>query len=314
MALQKNPLGNTGLTVPALGLGTVEIGCEYGIGRKEIPDEQTAISLLKAAVDAGITFIDTAHSYGLAEERIGKSGIGKMPGVVIGTKCAQELEEGRDLRGKALLELIRRQVEESLKRLRTDSLQLLQLHSATKEQIERGEIIEVLQKMKDDGLAQHIGLSTRGEDAPLAAMEGGFFETLQVAHSILDQRMAPRVLPKAAERQVGIINRSVLLKGSLVPRRREQLPGELAILKERSRQAQNVAAELGMDLPALALRFAISNPAVSTALIGTAKPERIAPMVAAVNAGPLPEDVLTRLRALAIPDPLQVDPRNWPAV
>lgn len=314
MALEKRTLGHTGLKVTVVGLGTVEIGHEYGIGKKELPDEQTAIRLLKTAVDAGINFIDTAFGYGLAEERIGKSGIGKIPGVVIATKCAQILEKGVDLRGEELRQLILEQVEGSLQRLRTDSLQLLQLHYATKEQIERGEIIEILQKIKKDGKAQHIGLSTRGEEAPLAAIESGFFETLQIAHSILDQRMVPHVLREAAAHNVGIINRSVLLKGSLVPLRREQLPEDLALLKDHSRKAEQIATELGIDLPALAVRFALSNPHISTALIGTTKPERITTTLAGIQAGPLPEDILSKLRGLAIADPLQVDPAKWPTV
>lgn len=302
------------MEVSLLGLGTVEIGLEYGIGAKKLPEEQEAITILKTAVDAGITYIDTAYGYGVAEERIGKSGIGKIPGIVIGTKCAMILEKGEDIRGEELKKLINEQVEESLQRLQTDSLQLLQLHYATKEQIERGELIEILQNLKNAGKIQHAGISTRGEEAPLAAIASNFFETIQVAHSIVDQRMAPNVLPEALKNDVGIVNRSVLLKGSLVPIRRDQLPEELAKLKENSRQAEKIATEFGMTLPTLAMRFVISNPAVSTALMGTTKPERIANMIEAIQAGPLPEDILKELRELAIDDPMQVDPAKWPAV
>ena len=126
--------------------------------------------------------------------------------------------------------------------------------------------------------------------------------------------MVARVMTEAIKNDVGIINRSVLLKGSLTPTRREQLPEQLSVLKEKSRQAEKIATELGMDLPTLAMRFVISNTAVSTALMGTTKPERIAPMVAAVSAGPLPDEILVRLRELAIEDPMQVDPAKWPAV
>ncbi len=314
MQLTHKTLGRTGLSVSVVGLGTVEIGMEYGIGPKAVPDERTAVELIKRAVDAGITFIDTGFSYGLAEERIGISGIRKLPGVVIATKCAQELERGCDLRGNELRMLIRNQVDESLRRLRQDSLQLLQLHFATKEQIERGEVIDILRKIKEEGKAQHIGISTRGEEAPLAAIATGFFDTVQIAYSILDQRMAPRVLPEASRSGVGIINRSVFLKGSLIPARRELLPSALVLLKERSRLAEGIAADLGMDLPSLALRFALSNPNITTALIGTTKLERLTAAAAAMQAGPLPEDVVKRLHALAIDDPLLVDPSKWPPV
>jgi len=312
--LPSRKLGKTNLEVSVLGLGTVELGLEYGIGEKKIPSEQEAINVLKTAVDSGITYIDTAYGYGIAEERIGKSGIGKIPGVVIGTKCAMILEKGEDIRGEELKKLISEQIDESLQRLQTDSLQLLQLHYATKEQIERGELIEILQKIKDTGKIQHVGISTRGEEAPLAAIASNFFETLQVAHSIVDQRMVANVMTEALKNNVGIINRSVLLKGSLVPVRRDQLPEELAKLKENSRQAEKIATEFGITLPTLAMRFVISNLAVSSALMGTTKSERIAGMVEAVQAGPLPEDILAELRELAIADPMQIDPAKWPAV
>lgn len=312
--IQSKQLGSTGLNITILGLGTVELGLEYGIGKKEVPSEQTAITILKTAVDAGITYFDTARGYGFSEERIGKSGIGQIPGIVVGTKCGMPLEKGIDPHGDELKQLIVGDVEESLLNLQTDSLQLLQLHYATAEQIERGEISDILRGLKETGKVQHVGISTRGEEAPLAAIKTGFFETLQLAHSVMDQRMVSSVMTEALKNNVGIINRSVLLKGSLTTTRREQLPEQLSVLKENSRQAEKIATELGMDLPTLAMRFVISNPAVSTALMGTTKPERIAPMVAAVSAGPLPEDVLSRLRELAIEDPLQVDPAKWPKV
>lgn len=314
MNIPKKKLGNTGLEVSVLGLGTVELGLEYGIGKKEIPEEQVAITILKTAVDSGITYIDTARGYGFSEERIGKSGIGKIPGIVIGTKCGMPLEKGIDPHGDELRKLIVGDVEESLRKLQTDSLQLLQLHFATVEQIERGEIAEILRELKETGKVQHVGISTRGEEPPLAAIKTGFFETIQVAHSILDQRMVPNVLTEALKNNVGVINRSVLLKGSLTPVRREQLPEQLAMLKENSRKAEKIAQEHGMDLPTLAMRFVISNPAISSALMGTTKPERIQSTVAAISAGPLPEEILGKLRALAIADPMQVDPAKWPAV
>ncbi|MDO8512092.1 MAG: aldo/keto reductase [bacterium] len=314
MTLLKKKLGSSELEVTVLGLGTVELGLEYGIGKKEVPSEQTAITILKTAIDAGINYIDTARGYGLSEERIGKSGIGKIPDIVIGTKCGMPLEKGIDPHGDELKQLIVGDVEESLRKLQTDSLQLLQLHYATAEQIERGEIADILRELINSGKVQHVGISTRGEEAPLVAIKTNFFETLQLAHSVVDQRMVANVMTEAMKNDVGIINRSVLLKGSLTPTRREQLPEQLSVLKENSRQAEKIATELGMDLPTLAMRFVISNPAVSTALMGTTKPERIAGMVAAVSAGPLPDDVLVKLRELAIEDPMQVDPAKWPKV
>ena len=81
--MQQTTLGKTGLEVSRIGLGTVEIGLAYGLGNEGLPSEQDAISLLKTVVEMGVTYIDTARGYGLAEERIGKSEIGKNPNIVI---------------------------------------------------------------------------------------------------------------------------------------------------------------------------------------------------------------------------------------
>lgn len=311
--MNRSQLGKTNLKVSKIGLGTVELGLEYGIGPKSLPTEQEAITTLKTVVDLGVTYIDTARGYGLAEERIGKSGIAKQEDVVIGTKCAQFLEKGEDVTGDELARRIREEIEESLTLLQVDSLQLVQFHGGSKEQIEQGELIEIMEKLKQEGKVQHAGIATRGGEAPLAAINSGFFETIQTAYSILDQRMAENVLPQAKEKNIGIINRSVLLKGALTPKR-EHLPEELAELKTNADKAANIAEQAGMDLPTLAIRFSLSNPAVSTALIGTTKPKNIERSLEAASQGPLPQDILSELGTLAIQTESQIDPSQWPNV
>lgn len=300
--------------VSKIGLGTVEIGLPYGIGVQDLPTEKEAESILKSAVEMGITYIDTARGYGVAEERIGKFGISKMPGLLIGTKCAQFLERGEDPRGAELAKQIREEIEMSLRLLQVDVLPLVQLHGGSAEQIERGELIEIMQKLKDEGKILHVGIATRGEAAGLAAIESGFFETIQTAYSILDQRMERgSVLQTAKANNIAIINRSVLLKGTLTFAA-AKLPAQLAPLKKNSAQAAEIAKQAGLDLPTLAIRFAASHPAISTILIGTIDPQHLETALAATAAGPLPEDILTELRKLAIDDPSQVDPAQWPTI
>lgn len=311
MPLPSGLLGKTNYSVSQLGLGTVEIGLPYGIGVKDLPSDAEAERILKTAVELGITYIDTARGYGVAEERIGKSGIGKNPNVVIGTKCAQFLKQEPDLQGSELEKRIREEVDTSRKNLQQESLQLVQLHIELPEYIDFTELIEIMAKLVDEGKIQHVGIATRGEAAPLAAIKTNFFATIQCAYSILDQRMAGKVLPAAEKNNVGIINRSVLLQGALTPAA-EKLPNALAPLKENSRKAAAVAHALGIDLPALALRFVISNPAVSTALIGTITPAHLEAAVAAIEQGPLAADILEQLYPLAIDDANQVDPGKWP--
>lgn len=308
----KSQLGKTGLEVSRIGLGTVEIGIsDYAVGQKGLVSEQDAIRLLQEAADIGVTYIDTARAYGVAEERIGKSEILKKHGVIVGTKCAQFLEKGEDVHGPELEKRIRAEIEESLRQLQTESLQLVQLHGGSEEQIKRGELIKVMQTLKDEGKVQHVGIAVRGEDAAIAAITSEFFETIQIAYSILDQRMAQNVLSQAKQKNVGIINRSVLLKGVLT-QHYPKLPDTLAPLKEAAGKAEEIAQELGTILPGLALQFVLSNPAITTALVGTMKTAHLASALKAAEAEPLPEEILNQLEQLAIDDPSLIDPAKWP--
>ena len=308
--MNNNLLGRTNLIVSRIGLGTAEIGFPYGLNSKDFPDEAAAKDLLRKAVDLGITYFDTARYYQESEKRIAASGITKLPDVVIGTKCANFLERGEDPRGIELEKRIREEVETSLKVLGKETLRLLYFHCPSKEQIDRGELIGIMEKLKDEGKVQWAGVSTRGEEAPLAAIRTGFFDVIQVAYSILDQRMRD-ILKEAKEKNIGVVNRSVFLKGALTPAG-ERLPHELDRLKESSRKAEAIAAELGIPLTDLAIRFSLSNPAVSTALVGTSKFRNLESAVKAAGADPLPQEVIMKLKGLAIEDPNQVDPAKWP--
>lgn len=307
------PLGKTQLSVSKIGLGTVEIGLPYGIGVQKLPSDQEAEHILKSALELGVTYIDTARGYGVAEERIGKFGISQIDGVVIGTKCGQFLKQEPDLHGVALEQKIRDDIDTSRRNLKQDRLQLVQLHIESPDYTDFRELIEIMQKLMDEEKVAHVGIATRGEAAPLAAFATDFFETSQVAYSILDQRMAQTVLPHAQKKNIGVINRSVLLKGALTAAA-AQLPNELTSLKENSLKAAQIASTLGIDLPTLAIRFAVSNPAITTILIGTINPEHIATAIAAATEGPLPSSVLDHLYALGITDPNHVDPALWPPI
>ncbi|OGY36698.1 MAG: hypothetical protein A3E36_03940 [Candidatus Andersenbacteria bacterium RIFCSPHIGHO2_12_FULL_45_11b] len=308
-----NTLGNTGLEVSKIGLGTVEIGFAYGLDNTGLPSEQEAITLLKSAIELGVTYIDTARGYGLAEERIGKSGIGKNPDIIIGTKFGQFIKNDPELCGADLEKRIREDIDLSRKNLNQETLQLAQFHNELEDYIDFSEIIDIAQKLKDEQKVIHVGIAVRGEAVALAAIATGFFETIQLAYNIVDQRMAELVLKKAHEKNIGIINRSVLLKGALTDAR-AKLPESLAQLKTNANKADEIAKNMGIDLPALAIRFVLSNTAVSTALIGTVTANRLENALEALAAGPLPEEVLIHLQELAIADSQQIDPAKWPKV
>ncbi|MBM3231063.1 aldo/keto reductase [Candidatus Peregrinibacteria bacterium] len=308
--IPRRTLGKTTLEVSALGLGTTEIGFVYGIGPRTLPEDKEAIALLQRAVECGITFIDTANYYGVAEERIASSNIAKKKGVVIATKCGHVLDTSERITDDEIVKQLRTEVEHSLKTLRMETIDLVQIHGGTAEQIRSGVLTHVMMELRKEGKLRFIGISTRGLEAPLAAIADGNFDTLQLAHSILDQRMVQNVFAAATEKNIGIINRSVLLKGALTPARTHLAPS-LTPLKRAADAAQKIADEVGCTLPELAVRFAIADNRIASALIGSSKMEHIESAVRAAEQEPLSEDILQRLRMLAVADERQVDPKFW---
>lgn len=302
--------GKTDLSVSRLGLGTAELGFAYGLGNPELPSEESATALLSAAVDAGVTFFDTAQYYGLAEERIGASGILKNRAIVVCTKCAQFLERGEVYNGEEIEQKIREQIDDSRRQLGLDVLPLVLLHGPSAQQLEEGVLSELMRRLQEEGMVCHWGASVRGEEPALAAIHAGA-DVIQVAYSIADQRMAKKVFPAAQERGTGIVNRSIYLKGVFAGKA-EYLPSSLAPLKVVAEKAQCIADDLNISLPELALRFTLSEPAIGVGIIGTAKQKHLEQAVQAISRGVLPDNVVGLLRGLAIDDPEQVDAARWP--
>ena len=207
-------LGRTGLHVSQLALGTAAFGLEnYGIhepGEQGRLSEDQAIRLVRAAVDKGINFFDTARGYGESEAVLGR-GLNDCPSCIIATKVGiAEATTGRAALTRAVMD----SVETSLKALHRDVLDIVQIHNATQDILERGEILDVLEHAREAGKLKFVGASVYGEPAALAAVRSGRVDVLQIALNLLDQRMLTTVLPEAKKNNVGIVARSAFLKGS----------------------------------------------------------------------------------------------------
>ncbi|TSC71913.1 MAG: oxidoreductase, aryl-alcohol dehydrogenase-like [Parcubacteria group bacterium Gr01-1014_38] len=308
--METHKLGWTGFPVSVLGLGTVELGMKYGIGAEAPPPKDEAIALLNYAVEKGITYIDTARSYGVAEELIGESGIGEKPGVIIGTKCGAFYENGEDPRGEELARRLTEEVDASLRALRRQTIDFLQVYGVSADIIVRGELMEALKSLKQRGKVRYFGAATRGEEAPLAVIESKFFQAVQVAVSILDQRMRDRVLAEAFAEGYGVVARSVFLKGALTPRR-DFLPKHLDVLRARADAIEEYVTQQGLTLREAAIRFVLSIPEVSTLLVGTTKKEHIDEALAHIEKGVLPAPIMGELGAFRLDDEQLVDPKLW---
>jgi 1-deoxyxylulose-5-phosphate synthase len=310
-------LGRTGLQVSEIGLGTVELGLDYGVpvaGEHLRPSEQQAARLLNQALDLGVNFIDTARAYGASEEVIGRALKSRRKEYLLATKLARVDEEGQS--DQALRDQVKASVAESLRMLQTDVIDLLQLHHAPADVVRSGRVLEAAREARRAGYVRYIGASTYGEEAPLAVLEDGGYDTLQVAYNLADRTMEAQVLPLAQRQDIGIIVRSVLLRGVLT-QRYPFIPPALDDLKAAIRRLDALAggtagSEVG-SLPEMAYRFVLASPMVSTALVGTARLAELEAAAGFAAKGALPPGLVARIREIEVRDRAQLMPASWPA-
>lgn len=310
--LKRRRLGRTDLEVSEISLGTVALGLPYGIpggGRLAQPDEASAARLLHKALDIGINFIDTARLYGTAEEMIGRALRERRPEYILATKVPSLSAE--NLAGAALRQRVFASVEESLRRLQTDVIDVMMIHSAPVEVVLRGEVMDILEELKRKGSVRWLGASVYGEEAALAAIADGRYDCLQIAYSLLDRRAESRVFGKAHECGVGIVARSVLLKGALT-RRYRHLPDGLEALRHAVERVMALAGAAPDSLVELAYRYVLSRQPPDTVLAGASTVDELEQIVAAAACGPLSEDMVAMIAGIAIEQESLLNPGNWP--
>ena len=277
-----------------LGFGGSEIGYQEISAR-------IVTRLLAAALDAGLTVIDTAECYADSEALIGKAIGTRRHEVALFTKCGHAGGWGRaDWRPAPLI----RSIERSLARLATDRVDLIQLHSCSLAELRKGDVIDALERVRERGLARYIGYSGDGEAARFA-VECGRFDTLQTSINIADQEAVDLTLPLALARGMGVIAKRPLAN---VAWRYAKKPAEPYYQTYWSRLRRldygflrdRIEAAVGT-----ALRFTLSLPGVHTAIVGTTKPDRWPQNAALWGAGPLTASELDairdRWRAVATP-------------
>jgi aryl-alcohol dehydrogenase-like predicted oxidoreductase len=308
-------LGRTNLSVSALALGTVELGLDYGIqapGHFGRPAENAAIRLVHVALDAGVNLIDTARAYGDSETVLGRALRGRRDRVVLATKVGVHRRDGmlppdEELRRHMLAEL-----ETSLLHLQTDYVDLWQLHNVDAAVLaRRDELAAIFAEARSSGKARWSGGSFYGAVLPAQALADDLFDVLQVTYSVFDQRIADRVLPLSRSANVGVLVRSVLLKGALTERA-DHLPDHLETLRARSRSFRQSVSSAGLGLrPAqAALAFALAEPQIDAVLVGVRSEEELYENLEAV-AIELPQDFLAQLRSLRVEDEELLNPGTW---
>ena len=308
-------LGRTGLSVSALGLGTVELGLDYGIrapGNYRCVEEADAIRVVRAALDAGINLIDTARAYGESERVVGSALRGRRDRVVLATKVRTQTEADTVLRGADLRRFLLETLETSLQQLATDYVDIWQIHNmdqAVLESIE--EVATAFDEAKRSGKVRFVGGTIYGDTLPFRTLETGVFDMVQVPYSVFDQRLADRFFPQATDGNVGILSRSVLLKGALTDKA-EHLPDRLDALRIRSREFRRLVeeAKAGLSPPQAAVAFALAQPHISAVLVGVRSEAELDENLSALSQ-PLSAQLTDALYALRLDDAELLHPGTW---
>ena len=292
--MQTRMLGRTGMTVTTLGYGGGQLrGARIWDGRA-VSDAQ-AETILNRVLDAGINFIDTANGYGESEARIGRFISHRRSEYFLATKCGLEVintgdhdETPRNWTHAHLLKTI----DESLVRMKTDYVDLLQLHNPTVEDYDRYEVGRVLEDARTAGKTRFIGVSTTLPHLP-HYLELGVFDTFQIPYSALEREHEAWII-RVAQSGAGTIIRGGVAKGAPV---QQQSDG----------WNQWEAARLddlldGMTPMEFILRFTLSHPDAQTTIVATINPDHLVYNLQAAERGALPADVYAEAkRRLAAP-------------
>lgn len=308
-------LGRTELCVSAIALGTVELGMDYGIqapGHFGRPSENEAATLIDSALAAGVNLIDTARAYGESEAVLGRLLKRHRHMSVLATKASAHLSDGTVPTGAALQQHISAQLEQSLRMLQTDYVDIWQIHNVDDRVLaEQETLATTFAAMRQAGKIRWCGGSFYGAALPEQALQRNLFDVIQVTYSVLDQRITDRVLPLAHEHNVGVMVRSVLLKGALTERA-DHLPEHLAVLRSLSRDFRHLVEHYAPQLtPAqAALAFALAHPQIHSALVGVRTAEELESNIAAATATLVPE-LLRDLTGMRVDDETLLNPGTW---
>ncbi len=284
--MEQRQLGATDMRASVLGFGGAEIGFE-GVSKK------TATRLLNGALDAGLNIIDTAECYDNSEELIGQAVGGRRQEYYLLTKCGHpDGYETEDWRPVSLLESI----ERSLRRLRTDYVDVIQLHSCSEAELRKGDAIEALQRARERGHTRYIGYSGDSHAARYA-VECGQFDALQISVSIADQEALELVLPLARAHGIGVIAKRPIANAAWKTKQKPEDEYYHVYWERLQKLNYDFLPGDMRDAVSTALRFTLSVPGVHTAIVGTAKPGRFAENLAPLAAGPLPTEQCERIRA-----------------
>ena len=281
--METRPFGRTGIRVPVLGFGAMQLG------DPRVPEPEAA-AMLNGVLDLGLTLIDTARSYGLSEERIGRHLARRRDEFVLSTKVGYGVDGLEDWTYECVLA----GVDAARDRLRTDVIDIVHLHSCDPGTLRTGEAARALLHCRELGKIRVAAYS--GDDEALGiAIGSGMFGSVQASVSLCDQQ-ALDLLPDATTRSLGTI-----AKRSLAGRPWDPSVQPVDAAQQEYHRRYLALRAAGMDLAAadldgVALRFSAFAPGVDCVIVGGADARHLQNNIAAVSAGPLRPEQLAAIR------------------
>jgi aryl-alcohol dehydrogenase-like predicted oxidoreductase len=301
MTIMTRPLGRTGADVTILGYGAMEL---RGLPRGPQISDEDAGRVLGAVLDGGINLIDTSPDYGRSEELIGSHVGHRRDEFFLASKCGCPIEAPTDMPPPYPHDYspanVRADVEQSLRRLRTDRLDLVQVHmSPSRAALEGNRTVVTLRELRSEGKIRFIGMSgILPHLADHLAMDA--FDVFQIPYSAV-QRDHEALIDQAAQRGAGTLIRGGAARGAASAEKNwrtgpiTQQPG----LGQRNWENSGIADlldEAGMPAMEFIVRFTLSHPGLSTTIVGTANPAHLAGNIAVAEKGPLPADLYAEAR------------------
>jgi aryl-alcohol dehydrogenase-like predicted oxidoreductase len=285
--MEQRTLGKTGLNVTVLGYGAMEVRGSRVWGGRPVTEQQ-AERILNAVLDAGINFIDTAYDYGRSEEFIGKFVSRRRSEYYLATKCGCSFVDKGDHDETPHIwtrENLLHNIEHSLKLMKTDYVDVWQLHNPSVEQVEQGDLLKVMEEVQQAGKVRWISISSTLPHIN-TYIDWGKFATFQIPYSALE-RQHENVISAASRSGAGVIIRGGVARGA----------PEEAGLGNKDRWAIWEKAKLdellapGETRTGFLLRFTLSHPDMDTTIVGTLIPEHLQENVRIAERGPLAADV-----------------------
>ena len=301
--METRAFGKTGLKITPIGFGSWAIGGSGWRGAWGPQDDDEAVGAIRRAVERGINWVDTAAVYGLghSEELVARAlkGLPESERPYVFTKCSRVWDENGNVSDSLKRDSVKRECEDSLRRLQTDVIDLYQVHwPRPDEDIEEG--WSAMAELKEEGKVRHIGVSNFDVSQMERAQRIAPVETLQPPYSMLRREVEQEILPYCQENDIGVIvyspMRSGLLTGKMTPERVQNLPSDDWRRNDPDFQEPRLSKNLelvellraigevhGRSPAEVAIAWTLRHPAVTAAIVGGRRPDQVDGVIGAAG-------------------------------